>query len=271
MKKNKVNLAVIAALIGQYIEKGERCMTQSEENEEQEHLNFWDGFHNCAENLLRDVKALLNGTGEIIISSEVTPANEQYDKDFEEFRKENPDWNKYLTDSTYYEIMEWYENKYGLANEEHYTDEARNFAYYIWMKYINPPKVIKVEAVEENLRSANLTDNFEKELEKEFNRFLDNIEGVPRMWHSEEQVNWAKDIAGHFTKWGAKHFGNGQKYERSQLMKNAIPGKVVISHGEKVIEHPSRHGLTESSFPDHVADAFSIGEEVNITISKSHA
>ena len=40
------------------------------------------------------------------------------------------------------------------------------------------------------------------DLEKEFESFLDNIEGVPRMWHSDEQIVWAKDIAKHFFKLG---------------------------------------------------------------------
>jgi hypothetical protein len=42
----------------------------------------------------------------------------------------------------------------------------------------------------------------EVDLEKEFNDFLDNIEGVPRMWHSDEQIEWAKDIARHFYELG---------------------------------------------------------------------
>ncbi len=42
------------------------------------------------------------------------------------------------------------------------------------------------------------------DLEKEFDSFLDNIEGVPRMWHSDEQIEWAKDIARHFFELGIK-------------------------------------------------------------------
>ena len=42
----------------------------------------------------------------------------------------------------------------------------------------------------------------EVDLEKEFESFLDNIEGVPRMWHSDEQIEWAKDIAKHFFELG---------------------------------------------------------------------
>lgn len=41
-------------------------------------------------------------------------------------------------------------------------------------------------------------------LEKEFESFLDNIEGVPRMWRSDEQIKWAKDIAKHFFELGLK-------------------------------------------------------------------
>jgi hypothetical protein len=42
------------------------------------------------------------------------------------------------------------------------------------------------------------TDTQEVDLEKEFNNFLDNVEGMPRMWHSNEQIEWGKDIARHF-------------------------------------------------------------------------
>lgn len=38
----------------------------------------------------------------------------------------------------------------------------------------------------------------EVDLDKEFNDFLDNMEGMPRMWHSDEQIEWGKHIARHF-------------------------------------------------------------------------
>ena len=41
------------ALVKQYIEKGERCIEQEEES--QIHA-FWNGFHNCAENILRELE-----------------------------------------------------------------------------------------------------------------------------------------------------------------------------------------------------------------------
>jgi hypothetical protein len=39
-------------------------------------------------------------------------------------------------------------------------------------------------------------------LEKEFKDFLDNIEGVPHLRHSAEQIKWGKDIAKHFYELG---------------------------------------------------------------------
>jgi hypothetical protein len=45
-----------------------------------------------------------------------------------------------------------------------------------------------------------------EDLEEEFNRFLDEEEGVPRMWHSDEQMEWAKDIAHHFAEWQKEQF-----------------------------------------------------------------
>lgn len=42
----------------------------------------------------------------------------------------------------------------------------------------------------------------EVDLEEKFNDFLDNVEGVPRMWHSDEQIEWGKDIARHFYELG---------------------------------------------------------------------
>ena len=40
-------------IVEQYVEKGERCMDMSKDQPEYE---FWDGFHNCAENILRELK-----------------------------------------------------------------------------------------------------------------------------------------------------------------------------------------------------------------------
>jgi hypothetical protein len=40
-------------LVKQYIERGERCMEQEGESQI---YSFWDGFHNCAENILRELE-----------------------------------------------------------------------------------------------------------------------------------------------------------------------------------------------------------------------
>lgn len=36
------------------------------------------------------------------------------------------------------------------------------------------------------------------DLEKEFEDYIGTMEGQPRMWHPDEQIEWAKDIARHF-------------------------------------------------------------------------
>ena len=51
----------------------------------------------------------------------------------------------------------------------------------------------------------------EVDLEKEFEWFLDEAEGVPRMWHSDEQIEWAKDIAKHFFELGLKVAQKGEE------------------------------------------------------------
>lgn len=44
----------------------------------------------------------------------------------------------------------------------------------------------------------------EVDLEKEFRSFLDDIEGMPRMWHSDEQLEFGLDIAKHFFELGLR-------------------------------------------------------------------
>lgn len=53
----------------------------------------------------------------------------------------------------------------------------------------------------------------EVDLEKEFNIFLDSVEGAPRMWHSDEQMEWGKDIAKHFLELGISISNEAQKGE----------------------------------------------------------
>lgn len=51
------------------------------------------------------------------------------------FEAENPDWRDDLTDSTYYEVAEWYDEFLGIANSESLSDEAYKFADYVWRKF----------------------------------------------------------------------------------------------------------------------------------------
>lgn len=67
----------------------------------------------------------------------------EYEKLFEQYKQQNPDWAEYLTDSTYYELMDWYDYNHGIDNEECNSDEAHEFVNYIWDKYIQPPKTVK--------------------------------------------------------------------------------------------------------------------------------
>ena len=67
----------------------------------------------------------------------------EYEKLFEQYKQQNPDWAEYLTDSTYYELMEWYDYNHGIDNEEGNSDEAHEFVNYIWYKYIETPKTVK--------------------------------------------------------------------------------------------------------------------------------
>ena len=53
----------------------------------------------------------------------------------------------------------------------------------------------------------------EVDFEKEFKRFLNEVEGVPRMWHSGEQIEWAKDLAKHFLELGMSVSNKAQKGE----------------------------------------------------------
>ena len=58
--------------------------------------------------------------------------NKEFDAYFVEFEKQNPDWKKNLTDSTYHELAEWYDEHLGISNPESCSDKAHEFAKYIW-------------------------------------------------------------------------------------------------------------------------------------------
>ena len=59
---------------------------------------------------------------------------EDFDSAFTVFEKQNPDWKEDLTDSTYYELAEWYDEFIGISNNESLSDKAHEFASYVWRK-----------------------------------------------------------------------------------------------------------------------------------------
>ena len=65
-----------------------------------------------------------------------------FDRDFERFKKDDPNWDRFLTDSTYYELMSWYDAKHKYDNDEMYSEEAHDFANYVWDKiHENEPRL----------------------------------------------------------------------------------------------------------------------------------
>ena len=58
--------------------------------------------------------------------------NEEFETAFAEFEKKNPNWKEDLTDSTYYELAEWYDEYLGISNPESVSDKSYDFADYVW-------------------------------------------------------------------------------------------------------------------------------------------
>lgn len=59
---------------------------------------------------------------------------EKFELDLKKLKEDKPDWDKNLTDSTYFELMDWYDTTYHLGSEEINSCEAREFANYVWEK-----------------------------------------------------------------------------------------------------------------------------------------
>mgnify|MGYP007013874508 CR=1 FL=1 len=101
----------------------------------------------------------------------------------------------------------------------------------------------------------------ENDLEKEFNHFLDEIEGVPRMYHPEEQIEWGKDIAQHFANW-----------QRKKMLKNIVLETVVMKDDDgDGIETPYEEWLTLEnteipSLPENID--LKDGDKVKVIIIK---
>lgn len=61
---------------------------------------------------------------------------------------------------------------------------------------------------------------------------------------------------------------SGKAIMKEQMMKEAVEGIIIISHGEKVLLHPSRHGKAEMSLPDEIIDTYGIDDKVKIIFIK---
>lgn len=61
---------------------------------------------------------------------------------------------------------------------------------------------------------------------------------------------------------------SGKAIMKEQMMKEAVEGIIIISHGEKVVLHPSRHGKAEMSLPDEIIDKYGIDDKVKIIFIK---
>ena len=67
--------------------------------------------------------------------------NKKYEEFFKKFKKHDEDWREHLSDSTYYELKDFYANETGqpFDDDSGYPNDVDNFATYIWKKYIQPP------------------------------------------------------------------------------------------------------------------------------------
>lgn len=59
---------------------------------------------------------------------------EVFDRYFERFKHKIPGWDLYLTDSTYFLLMDWYDATNHLGSEKENSTEAHAFADYVWDK-----------------------------------------------------------------------------------------------------------------------------------------
>ncbi|MBE6257362.1 MAG: hypothetical protein E7103_05320 [Prevotella sp.] len=91
-------------------------------------------------------------------------------------------------------------------------------------QYATSPNILYDLKKEYSEKIVALVDSMQEEpvsedLEKEFSRFLDEKEGMPRMRRSEEQLEWALDIARHFAEW-QKRNGSMVKVKEVDLYNN---------------------------------------------------
>lgn len=72
----------IVKTIKEFVKKGKRCEQQAVEDQDYENYVFWQGFHNCAENILREVEESAEG---IKGNLEEIPSNVDLEKEVQAF------------------------------------------------------------------------------------------------------------------------------------------------------------------------------------------
>ena len=79
--------------------------------------------------------------------------NKTYEEFFAKFKEHDTDWLEHLTDSTYYDLKDFYAAETGqpFDDDNGYPDDVDNFASYIWKKYIQPPVSIIGKVFRKNL------------------------------------------------------------------------------------------------------------------------
>jgi len=86
----------------------------------------------------------------------------------------------------------------------------------------------------------------EADLDKEFECFLDKVEGVPHAWHTDEQIEWAKDIAKHFFELGLKlQKGERLTQDKQKTVNERLKRKVKMMLMDMVICDEEMSGWIE--------------------------
>lgn len=86
-----------------------------------------DMFGNAAENFYKEVGKVKNLTIKV---------NKEFEEDIKAYAQENPKWLDYLSDSTCFELMDWYDAAHNIHTNENEcsSDKAHEFAEYVWRK-----------------------------------------------------------------------------------------------------------------------------------------
>ena len=151
----------------------------------------------------------------------------------------------------------WHDNKEMPSDKRILAIDCNGIPYVGYSGGINPNMVDRWVNFDNFINFANSVAKIKeksvsKDLDKEFNRYLDDVEGMPRMWHPNEQLEWGKDIARHFANWQKEndideiriirellenfdktcdeYHDAGFKHGQEALMKDAVDGYVYYDY-----------------------------------------